>query len=94
MELRVFTYSNIHIVHVDMYVYNTHNRINGELRVLTCTYGRKSESERRSLYEQEEKSDPFGSVVKNKVKASLLVVKLQVYDEVIFILELFYHLII
>jgi len=66
----------------------------GLMRVLTCTYGRKSESEICSLYEQEEKSDPFGSVVNNKVKASLLVVELQVYDEVIFILELFYHLII
>ena len=40
------------------------------------------------------KSDPYGSVVNMQVKASLLVVKFQVYDKVIFILKLLYHAII
>lgn len=40
------------------------------------------------------KSDPYGSVVNMQVKASLLVVKFQVYDKVVFILKLLYHAII
>ena len=40
------------------------------------------------------KSDPYGSVANMQVKASLLVVKFQVYDKVVFILKLLYHAII
>ena len=38
--------------------------------------------------------NPYGSVVNMQVKATLLVVKLQVYGKVIFVLKLLYHSII
>ena len=60
-----------------------------------CTYGRKSKKVKDVHYmNKNRESNPYGSVVNMQVKASLLVVKLQVYGEVVFILKLLYHSII
>ena len=85
MELRFYIQRHTHIQYIQL----------SELRVLTCTYGRKSKKVKDVHYmNKNRESDPYGSVANMQVKASLLVVKLQVYGKVIFILKLLYHSII